>query len=193
MSLAVRDFLTIFFAASVLTLPAWGSEAPAGEKEAPKQVKSREESYMVVQARVAALEAKIRSAEAEVQKLILEKQQAKDPVKVNEILDRMMVVHNEMKQNNKEYDQQRTLLKYRYPEKGSTSGREYERIDLKTLGEMETEMSLGGSVKRTLNKVRVQYGKVETSKGQKPSHQPESQVETPKAHQSLIDPVILKK
>ncbi len=90
--------------------------------------------------------------------MILEKQNTKDPEKTNEIIKQMITLHKELEHNLREYDQQGALLKYRYPEKGQTEKREYERIELKSIEEMESQMSLSSSVKRTLRKVRMQYG-----------------------------------
>lgn len=189
------SFLTILLSASV-ALASGGEEHGGGhgeKKDAPKEVKSREESYGVVQARVAALEAKIRAGETEIQKLILEKQHTKDPAKVNEILNHMMTLHKDMEKNLKDYDKDRTLLKYRYPEKGLADKREYERIDLKSIEEMENQMSLGSSVKRTLKKVRTQYDTPEDVKKVEASEAEGHKKSAPQAPASLTDPVILKK
>lgn len=147
---------------------------------------SGEESFAVVQARVQGLEAKIRSAETEIQKLIQEKQASKNPERTSEIIREMLTVHKELEKNLKEYDQQRSLLKYRYPEKSATTLREYERIDLHSIEDMEKQMSLGASVNRTLKKVRSQYGTPEPAP--QPSVKP-GKVPAP----GLVDPVILKK
>ncbi|AHZ85906.1 hypothetical protein Bb109J_c0247 [Bdellovibrio bacteriovorus] len=189
------SFLTILLSASV-ALASGGEEGgkPADAKDAPKEVKPREESYGVVQARVAALEAKIRAGETEIQKLILEKQHTKDPAKVNEILQHMMTLHKDLAKNLKDYDKERTLLKYRYPEKGLADKREYERIDLKSIEEMENQMSLGSSVKRTLKKVRTQYEAPEDVKKVEASEAADGHKKSvPQAPASLTDPVILKK
>ena len=167
-------------------------EAPAeGEKAAPKEPKSSEETYAAVAARVAALEAKVKSAEEEIKKLIIEKQHLSDPEKIAENTKQTKALHKDLKDNLKDYDQQRSLLKYRYPEKNLTDKREYERIELKSIDEMENQMSLGSTLKRTLKKVRSQYA----------TPQEEMAENTPKATEKakkksdpgLLDPVILKK
>lgn len=162
--------------------------APAA---APKEVKTAEETYAVVQARVQGLEAKVHSGEAEIQKLILEKQHTTDPEKVNEIIRQMMTLHKDVANTLKEYDQQRALLKYRYPEKGQVEKREYERIELKSIEDMETQMSLGSSVKRTLKKVRSQYGEPGKHHEETASESKQKQIKEPQP--GLVDPVILKK
>lgn len=165
-----------------------------GAAPAPKEIKSDEESYNVVFARVQGLEAKVQSGKAEIEKLILEKQHTTDQTKVNEIIKTMLTLHKDLAKNLKEYDQQRALLKYRYPEKGQTTKREYERIELKSIEDMESQMSLGATIKRTMKKVRSQYND--------PQEQQEAAAKEEKAHAEknpsggnpgLTDAVILKK
>lgn len=185
-----------FFAVLSVSFANEGASKEAAAESGPKN-KPGEESFMVIQARVAALEAKVRSGETEIGKLIAEKHHAKDPEKVNEIIRQMISVHKEIKQNAKEYDQQRALLKYRYPEKGMMEKREYERIEVKSLEEMENQISLSSSLKRTLKKVRSQYPSDVESPGQAANKEGlslDQKKETPlKATPGLVDPIILKK
>ncbi|KHD87401.1 MAG: hypothetical protein OM95_14515 [Bdellovibrio sp. ArHS] len=188
--------LKISFTFLTLTTMAFANEeAPAEHGAAPaapaKEIKSSEDSYAVVQARVQALEAKVRSAETEIQKLITEKQQTKDSSRVAEIINQMKSLHKDLNANVKEYDQQRALLKYRYPEKGLTEKREYERIEVKSIEEMETQMSLGNTVKKTLQKVRMQYEKPE--KNELGTALVEEKKKSPESAPRIVDPIILKK
>lgn len=194
-SLALKTVLVFMMSLSFAFASGGGGhgEAPAeGEKAEKKtEVKSSEDSYTEVQSRVSALEAKIRSAQDEIQKLLLEKHHLKDPVKLSENTKQTTALHKELKANLKEYDQQRSLLKYRYPEKGLTEKREYERIELKSLDEMENQMSLGSSVKRTLKKVRSQYGTPESEMAE--NTEKATVKAKKKADPGLTDAVILKK
>ncbi|QDK36318.1 hypothetical protein [Bdellovibrio sp. NC01] len=172
-----------------------GGEKKEGGGEEKKEVKSSEESFSVVAARVQALEAKVHSGKEELEKLIEEKQHEKDPAKVNEIVKQMLGIHKELEKNAKEYDQQRALLKYRYPEKGQTEKREYERIDVKSIEDMETQMSLTSSVNHTLRKVRTQYETAEDVKAreEKKNVEGHGKKSSKPSSPSLTDPVILKK
>lgn len=156
-----------------------------------------EDTYAVVQARVQGLEAKVRASEAEIQKLILEKRNTKDPDKVSEIIRTMLTLHKELGVQIKEYDQQRNLLKYRYPEKGLTDVREYERIDVKSLEDLETQVSLSASVHRTLDKVRMQYRsnpkRTISSEGEPLPADLSAQPPTQKSKSHFMEPIILKK
>ncbi|XGC81109.1 hypothetical protein ACES2L_01270 [Bdellovibrio bacteriovorus] len=193
----VLSFLLSFFTATSLALASGGEEKPAeggghGDAAAAapaKEIKTNEESFNVVQARVSGLEAKVRTGQDEINKLIAAKQTTKDPEKLNEIIKQIIHLHHELAANIKEYDQQRSLLKYRYPEKNQTAGRVYERIDLKSIEEMEGEMSLSSTVKRTLKKVRSQYGIKEKPQVPEDSHTQKKNAPEP----GLIDPVILSK
>lgn len=158
---------------------------------------ANEESYAVVQARVQGLEAKVRASEAEIQKLIHEKQKTKDPEKVSEIIRTMLTLHKELSNQVREYDQQRNLLKYRYPEKGLTDVREYERIEVKSLEDLESQVSLSASVHRTLEKVRMQYKgdqkrTISSEGGSQPAHL-SAQPAKGKGKSGFMEPIILKK
>lgn len=165
-----------------------------GKAEEKKEVKSAEESYAAVAAKVSALEAKVHSGEEELKKLIEEKQHTKDPTNLNEVVKQMLTIHKQLQKDAKEYDQQRALLRYRYPEKGLTEKREYERMEVKSLEDMESQMSLSSSVKRTMKKVRNQYQTPEEVKAHNAKEQAKKKADDQKAKSpELTDPVIMKK
>jgi hypothetical protein len=170
-----------------------GEHGGGGEgAAAPKERRTSEASYAEVQAKVSGLGAKIRSAEEEIAKLIAEKQHTTNPERTSQIVSEMVKLHREMQTNARVYDQQRSLLKYRYPEKGvGGEKREYERIEVKTLDEMEDSLSLSSSVNKTLKKVRTQYEKPDmpVKSEKKTSKKTKEKNEEP----ALTAPVILKK
>lgn len=198
MSSRVHKFKILVFGVSAVCLfkvPCLASEATADAEKAPaakKEIKSREESFTVVQARVQVLEAKVNSGKEEIQKLLQEKQAAKDNEKINEIIRQILTLHKELGKTVKEYDQQRALLKYRYPEKGMTEKRQYERIEVKSVEEMESELSLSSTVQRTLKKVRSQYETPE-ERVERAQQVEQKAVEKKKSEPGLVDAVILKK
>lgn len=194
-SLVLKSISALLLVSASAWASGGGEHGGGHEAAAPatKEIKSSEESYNVVFARVQGLEAKVHSNQQEIEKLILEKQHTKDQVKVNEIIKQMLGLHKELSKNIKEYDQQRALLKYRYPEKGQTEKREYERIELKSIEDMESQMSLGSTLKRTLKKVRTQYGSPEERDVVHKSDTTKDSPKTSTESSSLIEPVILKK
>lgn len=182
-----------------------GAEKPA-QQEAVAEIKTNEDSFFTVQARVQALEAKIHSAETEISKLIAEKNKTTDSEKVTEIIRQMITLHRELENNVKEYDQQRTLLKYRYPDKGVSAKREYERINVRSIEEMENHLNVNAALNKTLKKVRSQFPlKVEerdlaehqnTSTEKIKNNQEHSKSRSPASPQNnkfSVDAIILKK
>lgn len=171
-----------------------GGGEHGGAPAAPVQERrTTEASYNEVLAKVSALETKVHSAEAEIEKLIEEKQHTKDPKRAQEIIAQMVKLHHEMEKNAKEYDQQRSLLKYRYPEKAGAEKREYERLEVKSLDEMEDAMSLSSSVNKTLKKVRRQYVAPDESAIVKKEAKSGKKKNGETANPDLAAPVILKK
>ena len=175
-----------------------GEHGEQGEKEEKsREPKAKEDSFGTVLSRVLAIEAKVRSSEDELKKLIQEKQRTKDQKKVSEIIKQMIAIHRDLQRDVKEYERERALLNYRYPEKGQSEKRRYERIEVKSLEEMEGQMSLSSSVKKTMEKVRSQYGISEKKQpsspgGDKHDKQGADDKSSSPAPQ-LTDPVILKK
>jgi hypothetical protein len=156
------------------------------EEGKDKKAKAVEDSYVHVQLHVQTFEAKIRSGKEELVKLIEEKKISKDPVKIAEIIKEMILVHKEIEKNIKEYDLQRSLLKYRYPEKGRSEKREYERIELQPVEEIEGQLTLANSVNHSLKKVRSQYETpAEIEKNEK--------LNKAKQNRGISEPFVLKK
>ncbi|AHI04702.1 hypothetical protein BDW_00960 [Bdellovibrio bacteriovorus W] len=151
-----------------------------------------EDTYAVVQARVQGLEAKVRSTEAEIQKLIQDKHSSKNAEHTNDVIRNMMSLHKQLDGQIKEYEQQRNLLRYRYPEKNKADVRQYERIELRSLEEMESRMTLGSAVDKTLKTVRKQYPAADKDSKESLIEKKVPAKESQKG-QELMEPVILKK
>ncbi len=173
------------------------AEGGEGEKKAEKK-----DEYAEVQAKVAALEAKIRASEEIIKKLVEEKHSEKDQKKISEIIKSLVAEHKTMQKNNEEYEQAKSYLRYRFPEKGLKGEREYERIEVKSLEEIENELTLESKLKKTLGKVRKQYvapdpkPKKMDENGEvveQESHSSKSGKRTKKQGPSISDPVILTK
>lgn len=143
-----------------------------------------------LQSKVQALQAKIKSKEDTINKLIEEKNHVKDAEKVSEIISEMVKEHKEMSKLIEEYEQNRSLLRYRYPEKGFSGGRSYERMEVKPLDQMENQMSVEAKLKRNLKTVRSQFGEpadAKNPKKKKPGQKRET--EAP----SLTEPLVIQK
>lgn len=133
--------------------PAEGEEGAANETQKKQQNEANE-----LQTRVQALQAKVKTKEEAITKLIEEKNQTKDPERIKEIIQQMVVEHKEMGKMIEEYEQNRSLLRYRYPEKGYKGVRTYERMEVKPLEQMESKMSVEAKLKRNMKTVHSQFG-----------------------------------
>jgi hypothetical protein len=161
-----------------------------GEGEGSESQKKQANEPNELQSKVQALQAKVKSKEESINKLIEEKNRTKDPDKVAEIIKQMVSEHKEMSKMIEEYEQNRSLLRYRYPEKGFSGGRSYERMEVKPLDQMENQMSVEAKLNRNLKTLRSQYGEpveAQNQKKKKPGQKREN--EAP----SLTEPLVIQK
>jgi len=166
-----------------------GATEGGGEGEVSESQKKQMNEATELQAKVQALQAKIKSKEENINKLIEEKNQTKDSEKVKDIIAEMVADHKEMSKMIEEYEQNRSLLRYRYPEKGYKGGRTYERMEVKPLDQMENQMSVESKLKRNLKTVHAQYGQVPEDKNAKKKKEAAKEIQAP----SLTEPIVIQK
>lgn len=159
--------------------------AAAGGEVTESQKKQMNEA-MELQSKVQALQAKIKSKEDSINKLIEEKNHTKDPDKVKEIIGEMVTEHKEMSKMIEEYEQNRSLLRYRYPEKGYSGTRSYERMEVKPLDQMENQMSVEAKLKRNLKTVRSQFGEPDGKNLKKKKPGQKRETEAPSLTELLV-------
>lgn len=157
-----RDVLKFFLAAVIsisadLSLAEEKAEQKAEAKPATEEKSAMQSEWFELQARLQVLKAKIRSKNENVKKLISEKQVTKDEKRAVAIVNDLKQEYADLQATIRDYEEQRAKLNYRFPEKGLTEGRTYQRVEVKTLDEMENEFSLEGKVKKALGLLRQQY------------------------------------
>jgi hypothetical protein len=197
-------FATIY---TGISSPARAEEAEGGAKEVKaeegKETKTEgskatsQQEVSDLQNRLTGLKTKIQSKRDNLKKMVEEKQNIKNDklavAKVNE----MKVEYKELQGYVKEYDEQLAMLNYRYPEKGLNKERQYERIEIKSLDEMESEFSLEGKIKKTMARVRQQFPNKENPSKNKNDSNPETASKLPEkkdpSRTSVTDPLILSK
>lgn len=113
--------------------------------------------WVQIQGRLQTLKAKIQAKEKVVTDLIAAKAKEKDPQKSREIVKSLTTEHRDLQTSVEEYEQQRNLLKYRFPEKGMRDDRSYRRLEARSIEEMETQVGLDGALLKTVNRIREQY------------------------------------
>ena len=167
------------------------AEKGAAEDTMSESQKKQLNEASELQAKVQALQAKVKSKEEAIHKLIEDKEETNDPEKVKEIITQMVAEHKEMTSLAHEYEQQRSLLRYRYPEKSSKGGRTYERLEVKPLEQMESQMSIEAKLKRNLKTVHSQFGEQEKADHKKKAQDKKNQkgAQAP----SLTEPIVIEK
>lgn len=155
--------------------PANAAPAQPGKGESEKMPQ-----WVEIQNELSMISAKSNALRGNIRKLLEEKRELpENSHKLKEVTDELVKQHKDLKKLSNEYEQQRAILKYRYPERALQSGFQ-ERIEVKSLQEMETELNLDDRLSRNLQKVRTQYNtkprKVQTKKQTKPIEESESMI-----------------
>lgn len=136
---------------------------------------------------VAATAAKVAGKEASVMSLIKQKKVETDPAKVAETIKLLQQEHNDLKQLIKEHDSQLTVLKYRFPERGSTYDRKYKRFSSKSLEQMEQAVGVEKHLLDSRKKVKKVYG-IDIQNTEK-----KSESESINQKNSILNPTVISK
>lgn len=166
-----------------------GGGAPAGGK--PAEIKSPE--WMELNNSLVALRTKIKMKEEGIQKLIEEKRKTKDQTEAGKIVKQMISEHKEMQKAITDYEEKRNLLRYRFPEAGLTKEREYERLEGKSLEDIETSWNLNTKIKSSVKNAKAKYG-VKGNEDEKKHSSSHGSSPIPKAEPNpLADPMVISK
>lgn len=155
--------LTLIFPICVLAnddAHGGGHESGGGEHGEKAETKkgSGLPEWVELESRISSIEARVKSKENNIVKLLQEKKatDVKSP-RMKEIIKELASEHREMRQGAEELSKQRTILKYRYPERGADPNRKYKKVEVKSLQEMEEAIGVDGRLSKTLQRVRQQY------------------------------------
>lgn len=157
--------LTFIMAASFSNANESAGEKPAHEKsggEPPAQGPQKLPEWSDMINKLAALNAKIKQKEEVIKKLIIDKQHASGE-KSKDLVESLIRENKELNQMKEQYEKQRMVLKYRFPEKLLKEGRTYDRKKIMTLQETEKQVGLDGKLDQSLKKIRSKYPNGETS------------------------------
>lgn len=163
-----------------------------GEAKAEAKAEPKTEGWAEVVARVQGLKAKVDNHEKTIKGLVEQKGTLKEGPQLNEVIRQLVAAHKAYLIDLKEYDKERDYLMYRFPERGVKNQRNYERVEAKTLEEMESAMSLEGRVGSALKKMRKQFPEDEVtqeSATQKDLKDPYKD----SGNKNLLEPVIFSK
>jgi hypothetical protein len=129
------------------------------EESGEKGEKKSQPEWVDVEMKINAIASKMQVRKENLAKLVEEKHKlpANSP-KIKETVDEMVQTHKELESLTQDYNQQVTLYKYRFPERGAKEHRNYERTQVKPLDQMEKELSIDDRLHRNMKTIRSQYG-----------------------------------
>jgi hypothetical protein len=135
------------------------SEAGKEDKDAAAAQAKKNPEWMDLNTQLQTLKSKIEMSEGLILKLVDQKNSSTDQKQSAEVISNLVKEHRSMSKTIEEYEQKRNQLKYRFPEAGLNDEREYERIEVKSLQDMENEFTITGRLQKAYNKVKRQYRK----------------------------------
>lgn len=133
-------------------------EGKGAEAAAPSADQKANKELADVEKQVASLSAKIKAKTESIEKLLTEKSVASDSEKQAEIVKLVQQEHREVESLTREYNTQLGVLQYRFPERGMTLGRRYQRLNTKSIEDMEKTLGLDAHLKKSRDKVKTVYG-----------------------------------
>lgn len=122
---------------------------------------SKEESkapWVEIETKITELNAKIKSKQESILKLIEEKNHLpNNSPQLTATVKEIVKEHKELTGLVEEYEKKLTLLKYRFPERNAKARKPYERIEVKSIDEMEQSLGIDGKLNRNLRRMRSQF------------------------------------
>lgn len=114
--------------------------------------------WVYIENRLAALESSIKSKQTTLEKLIEEKNHL-DPSshKVKEVIKEIVSINKDINSDIEDYEKQKTILRYRFPERGADAKRKYKQIESKSVEELEADQGIDSRLTKAMKKMRTQY------------------------------------
>ena len=116
-------------------------------------------AWVEIENKIAELSAKIKTKSGNLQGLIKQKQSLEnDTPQVKELLKEIAKEHKELEITINEYERQKNVLKYRFPERGSQADRRYKKVESASLQELERVVGIDGKLNRNLDTMKTHFG-----------------------------------
>lgn len=130
----------------------------AASKGGHEEAKPKVVAWAETEAKLAELTAKVSNKKATIEQLILEKNHLPPgSPHLKDIVDQIVKEHKSLKSLVEEYEKYRNILKYRFPERGSQEGRNYQKMEVKSVEELEKTIGVDGKLNRNMKKLKKIY------------------------------------
>lgn len=210
--LSLLFLLTTEYPASV-----WASEHGGGEKKEEKKEEGGEKkeegkegekkegekkegegrpAWMEIEAKIQELAAKVKSKNENIEKMIEEKNHFPEhSSELKSLIKEIVKEHADMEKLSQEYDKQVSVLKYRFPERNAKKDRKYEKLQIKSVEEIEKAVGVDAKLMKAMRRARSQYRKDKNESPEKASETPLSPALDGNKEKSIEEqgPVLLHK
>ena len=140
---------------------------------------NQDESWVTMQADVVLAQTRADAQRAVVTELLVSKKNNKGRIAKDQV-DQLNLNHQKLQELVKEYNLKFNEFEIKYPEKGQSLGRQYNRKTEQSLDQMENSLTLEGRIRKMSKKIKTQYGTAE---------QPITSAQKPKTAEKLTQPV----
>ncbi len=140
---------------------------------------NQDENWVKMQADVVLVKTRLDAQRAVVTELLVSKKNNKGRIAKDQV-DQLNLNHQKLQELSKEYNQKFNEFEIKYPEKGQSFGRQYNRKTELSLDQMENSLTLEGRIRKMSKKIKAQYGT---------EAQPATSAQKPKAVEKLTQPV----
>jgi hypothetical protein len=164
----ISKLILVFLLSLGVSLMAYGSSEKKEEENGMPTGDIKKAPWMDTEFRVQDLYARIKSKQATISKMLEEKNQLKnDSAELKTLISAIVKEHKDLRQMTEDYRKHLSILQYRFPERNAKADRKYDRIEIKSIEEMELAVGIDGKLNRNLSRMRSQYkmeSKAETDK-----------------------------
>jgi chromosome segregation ATPase len=114
--------------------------------------------WVELENKITELNARINSKNRNLQELIQSKNQMpNNSPQLRTVVKDLIREHKELQALVDDYQKKVTMLKYRFPERNARDNRTYQRIEVRSLEEMEQALGVDGKLNRNLQRMRGQF------------------------------------
>ena len=118
---------------------------------------NQDDNWVKMQADVVLAKTRLDAQRTVVNELLVSKKNNKGRIAKDQV-DQLNVNHQKLLELSKEYNQKFNEFEIKYPEKGQTLGRQYNRKVEQSLDQMENSLTLEGRIRKMSKKIKSQYG-----------------------------------
>ncbi len=124
--------------------------------------------WVEIESKISEFSSKVNSKEDAIKKLLEKKQGLPaDSPEAKPLVEELVTEHKELQRLIEEYNKNKNILQYRFPERGAKANRKYDKKKVQSLDEMEKAYGIDASLNRSMKVMRKHYEKESTAEDSK--------------------------